>query len=214
MLIKSIAQAIPTYIMSCFRMPKTLCDDLHSMMAQFWWGSSETKRKIHWKKWSHLCLPKELGGLNFRDLETFNKALLAKQVWRLFTNPNLLVSRVIKGRYAHQDSLLSAPIKTNCFVFWRGFVWARELLLSGLRRQIGNGKSTYFFKDPWIPKEVTFKPIKAMRAWIQEDARVSEFITQSMGWNSEKLREVVIEEDANIIKTIPIRAADEDDALI
>lgn len=49
-LIKSVAQSIPTYIMSCFRLPKTLCDDMHYMMARFWWGSTETKRRIHWKK--------------------------------------------------------------------------------------------------------------------------------------------------------------------
>lgn len=160
MLLKSITQSIPTYIMSCFRIPKTVCNDLHSMMARFWKGSTDAKRKIHWKKWSQVCPPKELGGLNFRDLELFNKALLAKQVWRLFTNPSLLVSKVIQGRYAHRLSLLNAPIKANCSVFWRGFVWVRDLLISGIRKRIGNGHSTFFLKDLWIPIERTFKPIR------------------------------------------------------
>ena len=34
------------------------------------------------------------GGLGFRDLEILNLALLAKQIWRVITNPNLLVSKV------------------------------------------------------------------------------------------------------------------------
>lgn len=70
-LIKSVAQAIPTYIMSFFRLPQTLCDDIHRMMGRFWWGSTTAKRKIHWKKWADLCLPKELRGLNFRNLVDF-----------------------------------------------------------------------------------------------------------------------------------------------
>lgn len=34
-LIKAVAQAIPTYIMSYFKLPNNICDDLTSMVSQF-----------------------------------------------------------------------------------------------------------------------------------------------------------------------------------
>ena len=34
-LIKAIAQATPTYTMSCFKIPDTLCKELNSMISNF-----------------------------------------------------------------------------------------------------------------------------------------------------------------------------------
>ena len=39
-LIKSVAQAIPVFSMACFRLPRGLCDNITSIIRQFWWGSS------------------------------------------------------------------------------------------------------------------------------------------------------------------------------
>ena len=37
-LIKSVAQAIPSYTMSCFKLPDAMCDDFAGLMRRFWWG--------------------------------------------------------------------------------------------------------------------------------------------------------------------------------
>ena len=44
-LIKAVALAIPTYTMSCFKIPDSLCDELTSMIRQFWWGQSGGRKK-------------------------------------------------------------------------------------------------------------------------------------------------------------------------
>jgi hypothetical protein len=49
-LIKAVVQAIPTYTMGVFRLPKALCSKLNSMMAQFWCGSKPNERSLSWMK--------------------------------------------------------------------------------------------------------------------------------------------------------------------
>jgi len=46
-LIKSIIKSIPTYEMSCFKLPMTLCHEIESLIRKFWWGQRGDRRKVH-----------------------------------------------------------------------------------------------------------------------------------------------------------------------
>ena len=64
-LIESFAQAVLTYTMSFFQLPKTLCDDLERMMRNFWWGQRNQETKLAWVSWKKLCKSKLYGGMEF-----------------------------------------------------------------------------------------------------------------------------------------------------
>lgn len=82
-LIKTVALAILTYTMSCFKLPDSLCDKLTSMIRNIWWGQKQEEKKIFWLSWEKMCEPEVGGGMRFKNLKLFNLALLAKQGWRL-----------------------------------------------------------------------------------------------------------------------------------
>lgn len=65
----------------------------------FWWRLQENESKIHRMRWEKMGYSKAQGGVGFKDFVCFNKALLAKQRWRLLHNPNSLAASIIKAKY-------------------------------------------------------------------------------------------------------------------
>jgi hypothetical protein len=78
-MVKSVLQAIPSYVMSVFQLPNTLLDSIEKMMNSFWWGHGKTsQRGIHWMNWEKLSAPKIHRGMGFKDLSAFNLSMLGK----------------------------------------------------------------------------------------------------------------------------------------
>ena len=50
-IIKTVAQAIPIYSKSLFKIPKTICDGINSALSKYWWGQTRNEKKMHWINW-------------------------------------------------------------------------------------------------------------------------------------------------------------------
>ena len=149
-LLKAVVQAIPTFMMGCFKLPSRLLNDIEIMIRKFWWGQWGDQHKIHWKNWETLCKPKALGGLGFKDLEKFNEAMLAKQVWRLLVDHSSLFYRVFSAKYFPSRSVFDAKVVSGSYA-WQSIVKASKLVQLGLLWRVGNGTKINIYNDMWLP---------------------------------------------------------------
>lgn len=88
--------------------------------------------------------------MSFRNLVNFNIALLAKQVWRLHTNPEALWTKVLKGIYYPNCDIINAGKGSRALWAWSSLLEGKALIVRGSRWQVGNGLSIDLWKDNWL----------------------------------------------------------------
>lgn len=146
-LIKSVDLALPTHIMSCFKLFQSLISKLTSAIFNFWWISNGCNCGLHLTAWDNLCKPKTEGGLGFHSMKNFNKALLAKHIWRLYQYSNSLVARVLKWWYYRNLHLLRAKKMHSPSFGWKRIFSSRDLLIRENRIKFGLGENISVWND-------------------------------------------------------------------
>ena len=207
--IKSIAQAILVYAMMVFKIPKNICKGISDAISQFWWGDDNEHKKIHWKAWWKLCIPKRRGGMGFRDLHSFNIAMLAKHVRRLLSDLYSLSARVMRARYYPDGKLLNAKLKSGSSYTWQSVLAGLECFKRGCIWRVGDGSQINIWEDNWIPSSHNLK-IQTPRG-TNIVRTVNELINPVDGsWDEDLINSLLWPTDVHCILQIPISPGRED----
>ncbi|KAM1529591.1 hypothetical protein ACFX1Z_018776 [Malus domestica] len=98
------------------------------------------------------------GGIGFRDIESFNDALLGKQCWRIICNPDALWVIILKARYFPNCDFLQATRGSHLSWVWVSLLEGRKMMENGALWQIGNGETVKAWNDNWLPDMERLKP--------------------------------------------------------
>ena len=204
-MLHSVLTPIPSYSMTCFKLPVSLCQRIQSALTRFWWGDKDGNRKMAWVSWDKMTQPKVNGGLNFKDFQSFNDAFLAKLSWRLIHNPSCLLSRVLMGKYCPETSFLQATHKSVESHGWRGLLIGRDLICNNSGWAVGNGKSIKIWSDAWLSYTEQARPMGPAPA-NQLDLTVDcLLLPDGSDWNREAIRSLVPHEESRILSIKPSR---------
>lgn len=89
--------------------------------------------------------------MGFKDIEAFNKSLLAKQARRIQINPKSLLAKILKARYFARSPFIDNTTGSNPSYVWRSIVWGRELLKVGSYWRVGSGETLLVYRNCWLP---------------------------------------------------------------
>jgi ribonuclease HI len=174
------------------------------MIRRFWWSNNPDQRKINWVRWKKLCEPKKMGGMGFRDLQKFNEALLAKQVWRLMHDTSSLFYRVFKGKFFPHCSILETDTKTRGSYAWQSIIKARAVILKRGVWRVGNGKHIKIWQHRWLLED-NHRTIITHGPPVLRESTVDQLILQpQMEWDRALIDKLFLPYDAEAIKNIPL----------
>ena len=148
-LIDSVAQTIPNYIMSSFKIPSKICDNLNATIRRFWWKPKEVDGKfLACKAWYKLCLPKSKGGLGFKKAKDTNNILLAKLAWLVASKRDSLRMEILRSKYKVRQDWLHKPPPKSTSPIWRAIEGAKSIIVKGACYLMGDGASVDIWQDP------------------------------------------------------------------
>ncbi|KAF7130266.1 hypothetical protein RHSIM_Rhsim10G0116300 [Rhododendron simsii] len=173
------------WVMECIR-------TISSEVSQFWWGSKEGERKIHWIKWHKLSLCKGDGDLGLPNMESFNKALLPSRVGNLSQANHLCFDRSLKDATFPGLLFGMQKIPVSLIEAWRSIVWAWELIDKGWKWQVHSGNEIRVWEDLWLPRHTNYKIDRD--TLIRNDIKtVADLIDSSTKtWKVALVREVLV----------------------
>lgn len=200
-LIKAIAQTIPTYAMQCFTIPMSILKEVKSMYQTFFWRQRKEERKIAWVAWHKLVASKKDGGLGMRDLLMFNKALLAKQAWRIIKFGHSLLPKTLKNKYHPHTSFMETKVSPICSFTWRSIMSARDLIKKGLKKVVGSGHEVNIWEDSWVPRLPQFH-IFCYGACEEDGPQVVSDLMVGREWNVELLNQLFTSWEVEAIRSI------------
>lgn len=184
--------------MSVFRIPQVFCLELGSLMARFWWGENGQSKKVYRLSWKKMGSPKCHGGSGFWNLECFNLALLANQLWRIITHPLSLSATILKEKYFKTNTLMEATVKGGASFLWH-IAGARDVIKVGGQWRLGNGESIRIWKDKWLPSPLTFQ-VQSPPSVLHDNTLVKElFLLDVQSWNVDLVLSLFGVDEAHLI---------------
>jgi hypothetical protein len=127
--------------------------------------------------------------MGFRDFQSFNLAMLAKQISRLINDPDSLCAQVLRAKYYPKGNIMMAGPKAGCSFTWRSLLAGLTTFKHGYIWRVGNGEKIDIWKDPWLPSSANGK-ITTLRGGVIY-TKVHELISPvTATWDEELLRDI------------------------
>ncbi|GAA0157306.1 hypothetical protein LIER_14604 [Lithospermum erythrorhizon] len=161
-----------------------------------------------------LCREKSNGGLGFRDNHAFNIALLSKQAWRIASDPSSQIAQVYKAKYFPHGTFWNAKIGNKSSLTCRNLLYARDLLIKGVKWSVGNEKTIEIWNHRWLPHTHSNRLITPINP-DYANLRLYDIIDNEIGiWNITLIIHLFFSVDADFIMSMPLHQIHRDDSFV
>ena len=151
-LIQSVLFGINSFWTSLLILPKSIILRIERIIRAYLWRGNDDRGGGAKVAWADVTCPKKEGGLGLKRLEEWNKALMAKHLWKLCQPfPTSSWAKWAKANLLRGRSLWDINVPQNYSWNWRKILKLREVFRPYVRHVIGDGEDTWLWFDYWLP---------------------------------------------------------------
>ncbi|CAL1392719.1 unnamed protein product [Linum trigynum] len=155
---------------------------IEKIQRRFVWSGTTDNQRIPLVRWDLCKVSKHNSGLGIVDIKSFNKAMLAKWLWRFASENNSWWKELINTKYSDSQSIWQSD---RCKSGFSGLVWANitreyETFWKHVHIDPEGGAWVSFWKDCWIPNVTLAKAFPRVAAAASSpDAWVADIVTRT-----------------------------------
>jgi hypothetical protein len=143
-----VFSALPTFHLCTFKMHKTIIHHIDKYREHcLWRGADINDKKLLKAAWLMVCLPKKYGGLGVLHLETYNEALLLKNLHKFFNKVNIPWVQLIWEKYYANGRLPNHTLKGS--FWWRDILRLLSKFKSLVTISVHKGDTRFLWQDMW-----------------------------------------------------------------
>jgi hypothetical protein len=174
-LLKSVLQALPTYLFTALAAPKKVIRAIKALQRNFLWSGHQPNKKWALVNWDKLCMPKTQGGLGLRDPGKLNQVMGAKIWWRWLKNPTAAWAQLWRRKYAPlsaEDQLIRHNEHIQGSNIWNTAWQNRTLVQNHAFWELRDGRSARFWQDSWqqLKPLDTMEELAELKRAMQQNA--------------------------------------------
>jgi hypothetical protein len=100
------------------------------------------------RAWKDICAPKKEGGLGIRNFQAVNQGLILMAAWRIASNSDDFLHKVLKAKYFHDSSIWRPNSTVPKSAFWASVLKILPILKAHSYYQIISGDIS-IWSSPW-----------------------------------------------------------------
>lgn len=181
-LVNLVITSLAVYAMSSVKIHPRIVDHLDKLRRSCLW-KKKTKDGLKGNSlasWDLVCRPKTRGGMGIINLKLQNQELLLKQLHKFYNNDDIPWVQLIWSAY-YTDKVPHSTEPCGSF-WWRDVLQLSDVYRGVTRVNVGDGKTTLFWKDLWQDQVISESHPRAFSFCRQEDISVNKLLSaESLG---------------------------------
>ena len=130
--------------------------------------------------------------------------MLAKQGWRLLSNPNSLVAHIYKAKYFPYGDVLNSKLGSNPSYAWKSIFNGLEVIRKCTCWRVGNERLIHIWDNKWLPTPTTYKVISPPRMLDDYPVIFALIDPDTRRWKADLIRALFLPFEASIILNVPL----------